>query len=135
MLSSIPIGLVLPISTMAVIAFMAAAPAQAARTYTSSSAITTGVGPRVGFSSDPEQLVIGGQMVFGEVAPSVTFDPSVEIGVGDNRTLLGINFDMHAGRAWRYPSRTSRDGWHTHLPSRDEIPQRLWVYRSIPRCR
>jgi hypothetical protein len=91
MLRRIPFALVLPIATMAAVAALVAAPAHAER----SSAITTGIGPRVGFSSGPDQLVVGGQMVIGEVAPSLTFDPSVEIGIGDHQTLLGVNFDMH----------------------------------------
>jgi len=60
-----------------------------------SQAVTTGIGPRVGFSSGPDQLVFGGHVVIGEVAPDITFDPSLEIGLGDNLTTLAFNFDLH----------------------------------------
>ena len=57
--------------------------------------VTTGIGPRIGFSSSPDQVVVGGHLVIGEVAPDITFDPSFEIGVGDNLTILAFNFDLH----------------------------------------
>ena len=67
---------------------LAAAPAHAA-------ASLGGVGPRVGFSTSPDQLVIGGQLIVGEIAPDLTFDPSLEFGFGDNRTTIAFNFDLH----------------------------------------
>ena len=60
-----------------------------------SDVVTTGIGPRVGFSSSPDQIVFGGHLVIGEVAPSITFDPSLEVGLGDNLTILAFNFDLH----------------------------------------
>ena len=60
-----------------------------------SQAVTTGIGPRVGFSSGPDQLVLGGQMSVGEVAPNLTFDPNIDLGFGDNATILAFNLDMH----------------------------------------
>ncbi len=57
--------------------------------------VTTGIGPRVGFSSGPDQVVFGGHVVIGEVAPDITFDPSFEVGLGDNLTVLAFNFDLH----------------------------------------
>ena len=59
------------------------------------SAVVTGGGPRVGFSLDPDQVVLGGQLVIGEVAPRMTFDPNMEIGLGDNVTTVGLSFDLH----------------------------------------
>ena len=58
------------------------------------SAITS-AGPRVGFSVDPDQIVFGGQMSIGEVAPRITFNPNVELGFGSDRSLVALNFDMH----------------------------------------
>lgn len=52
-------------------------------------------GFRGGFSSSPDQLVLGGQMSVGEVAPNLSFDPNVELGFGDNVTILAFNMDMH----------------------------------------
>jgi len=65
-----------------------------------------GVGPRVGLSIDPDQFVFGGQMIIGELAPDLTFDPSLEFGIGDNVTVIAMNFDLHyhftvSGSSWR----------------------------------
>ncbi|HZN82428.1 MAG TPA: hypothetical protein VFC01_22525 [Mycobacterium sp.] len=77
----------------------AAAPAHAA-------AVVGGAGPRVGFSIDPDQIVFGGQLIIGEVAPQLTFDPSLEFGFGDHYTVIAANFDLHyhfaiQNSAWR----------------------------------
>lgn len=69
-------------------------------------AVVGGAGPRVGFSTDPDQLVFGGQLIIGEIAPSLTFDPSLEFGFGDDVTTIAANFDMHyhfvvSGSDWR----------------------------------
>jgi hypothetical protein len=53
----------------------------------------TGFGPRVGLSIDPDQLVLGGQLVIGEIAPDVTFNPNIELGFGDNATVIALNLD------------------------------------------
>lgn len=65
-----------------------------------------GVGPRIGLSIDPDQLVLGGQLIIGEIAPDLTFDPNIEFGFGDNATVIAMNFDLHyhftlEGTAWR----------------------------------
>ena len=59
------------------------------------SAVVTGAGPRMGFSVDPDQLVLGGQLVIGEIAPKVTFDPNLDLGFGDNLTVIAVGFDFH----------------------------------------
>ncbi len=69
-------------------------------------ALVGGWGPRVGLSSNPDQLVLGGQVVIGEVAPDVTFDPNIELGIGDNITTVQFNFDLKyhilvQGSRWR----------------------------------
>jgi len=53
----------------------------------------TAFGPRVGLSIDPEQLVVGGQIMVGDLAPDVTFSPSIEFGFGDNATVIAMNLD------------------------------------------
>ena len=68
--------------------------------------VVGGYGPRVGFSSGPDQLVFGGQMIFGEIAPDITFDPSLEFGFGDDQTIIAVNLDGHyhfkiSGSRWR----------------------------------
>jgi len=52
-------------------------------------------GLRAGFSTNPDQLVLGGQMSIGEVAPNLTFDPNIDLGFGDNVTIISFNLDMH----------------------------------------
>jgi len=69
-------------------------------------AVVGGLGPRVGFSMDPDQIVFGGQLIIGEIAPQLTFDPSLEFGFGDNLTVIAANFDLHyhfvvQNSAWR----------------------------------
>ena len=69
-------------------------------------AVVGGAGPRVGFSTGPDQLVFGGQLIIGEIAPQLTFDPSLEFGFGDNVTLISTNLDLHyhfvvQGSSWR----------------------------------
>jgi opacity protein-like surface antigen len=58
-------------------------------------ASATSIGPRIGFSVDPDQLVLGGQLKVPEVAPKISFDPSLELGVGDDVTLLDLGFNLH----------------------------------------
>lgn len=58
-------------------------------------AVVTSYGPRVGISTSPDQLVLGGQMSIGEVAPKLTFDPNIELGFGDNVTVIAFNLDLH----------------------------------------
>jgi len=52
-------------------------------------------GPRFGASVDPDQVVVGGQYTTGELAPSVTFAPNLELGFGDDQTVVALNLDGH----------------------------------------
>ena len=54
----------------------------------------SGPGIRVGVSGDPDQFVIGGHVSTGPLIESLTFRPSVEVGVGDRRTVLALNFEF-----------------------------------------
>jgi hypothetical protein len=65
-----------------------------------------GLGPQIGFSSDPDQVVFGGHLQFRDVAPDVDFVPSVNVGVGDNVTVTAFNGDFHfrfrvSGARWQ----------------------------------
>jgi hypothetical protein len=71
--------------------------------------VVSSFGPRVGFSTDPDQLVLGGQMSVGEVAPNLTFDPNIELGFGDNATLIAFNLDMH------YHFRLTNSNWRPYV--------------------
>lgn len=55
----------------------------------------TGFGPHFGFSSGPSQLVLGGHLELVDVAPDIDFVPSIDLGLGDNVTLISLNGDFH----------------------------------------
>jgi len=68
--------------------------------------VVSSYGLRAGFSTSPDQLVLGGQMSIGEVAPNLSFDPNIDLGFGDNVTIIAFNLDMHyhfdiTGSTWR----------------------------------
>lgn len=54
-----------------------------------------GFGPRLGFSVDPDQIVLGGQLSVGGFDPEWTFDPSLELGFGDDVTVIAFNLDAY----------------------------------------
>ncbi len=64
-----------------------------------------GWGPRVGASIDPDQIVFGGHIDFGNFAERIRFQPSLEMGLGDNLTLVTVNFDAD------YRFRSQWDVW------------------------
>jgi hypothetical protein len=64
-----------------------------------STAAAQGVGVRAGVSGDPEQFYVGVHAETGPVVESLWFRPNLEIGVGDDRTLVGVNVEF----AWRLP--------------------------------
>jgi hypothetical protein len=54
----------------------------------------TSTGVRAGVSGDPDQFVFGGHIETGELMERVTFRPSVEVGVGNGWTGIGLNFEF-----------------------------------------
>ncbi len=52
-------------------------------------------GPQLGFSQGPDQFVIGGHLQWGDVAPQLDFVPGLDLGFGDNTTLVSLNGDFH----------------------------------------
>ncbi|MBI1955414.1 MAG: hypothetical protein HYS38_03375 [Acidobacteria bacterium] len=50
-----------------------------------------GVGFRFGASVDPDQFYIGGHLGLGPLVEQLWFRPNVEVGIGDNRTLVAFN--------------------------------------------
>lgn len=52
-------------------------------------------GPHLGFSDDPSQVVFGGQLQMGDVAPNLDFVPGVDLGIGDDLTIVSLNGDFH----------------------------------------
>jgi hypothetical protein len=88
----------------------AAVQAQTRRAAPSSSShIANAWGPRVGFSSSPDQVVVGGQLDLGELAPDLTFSPNIEFGAGDNVTVIAFNGDVD------YRFRVSGSSWRPYL--------------------
>jgi hypothetical protein len=77
---------------LVIAAALASSSARAAEPATSSS--HAAFGPRIGISSSPDQLVVGGQLVFPDFAPQLSAVPSVELGFLDNETTVAINGDF-----------------------------------------
>ncbi len=50
-----------------------------------------GWGGRVGATLDPEQVHVGFHLDLGDIAERLRLQPNVEIGFGDNATLVAIN--------------------------------------------
>jgi opacity protein-like surface antigen len=76
-----------------VVLFMVA-PAMAADDESTTKDIE-GWGVRFGLSDDPNQFVIGAQYDFGEITKNVHFEPNVEIGFGDDHTVLSTTAAVH----------------------------------------
>jgi hypothetical protein len=56
-------------------------------------------GVRAGASVDPDQFYFGGHVETHPLVDRVHFRPNVEIGVGDDTTLVAFNFDL----AYKFP--------------------------------
>jgi hypothetical protein len=97
----------------ALIALGIASTTQAATTAKSSTSKSgtvslTAIGPRVGFSVDPDQAVVGGHLSAG-FAPDWTFNPSLEVGFGDHATVTALNFDAE------YHFRIQNSNWAPYV--------------------
>ena len=77
------------------LSFLAAAPA-AAQPLT--------IGVRAGASVDPDQFYFGGHVETPPLVDRIHFRPNVEIGVGDDTTLVAFNFDL----AYKFPGNRNR---------------------------
>jgi len=53
-----------------------------------------GAGVRVGLSIDPEQFYFGGHLDAGPIGENLWFRPNLEIGIGDDITLIGLNMEF-----------------------------------------
>ena len=54
-----------------------------------------GWGVRAGVADDPDQVVIGAHWVLEGLAPNLRFMPNVEIGLGDDHTVLALTAPAH----------------------------------------
>jgi hypothetical protein len=68
-----------------------------------------GWGPRLGVTINPDQFHVGAHLDFGNFAQHVRFQPNVEVGFGDNVTLVTANADA----AYRFSSKW--DVWTPYL--------------------
>lgn len=59
-------------------------------------------GVRAGVSGGPTQFVFGGHVETRPIVERLTFKPNAEIGVGDNRTIVGLNIEF----AYELPTKT-----------------------------
>ncbi len=53
-----------------------------------------GAGVRVGLSIDPDQFYFGGHLERGPMVENLWFRPNLEIGIGSDRTLIGLNIEF-----------------------------------------
>jgi len=68
-----------------------------------------GMGFRVGASVDPDQFYFGGHAGVGPLLEQLWLRPNVEIGIGNDRTLVGLNGEF----TYWFPLR-NRD-WHLYV--------------------
>lgn len=69
-----------------------------------------GFGPRVGVSLTPHQFVVGGQAHFEDLLPGARLVvPVVEVGLGDNETLLALGGQLTA------PVLEAVNGWQPQV--------------------
>src|ERR1700680_2836035 len=64
-------------------------------------------GVRVGASLDPDQFYFGGHVETAPLAEHVPFRPNVEVGIGNNATVVAINFEL----AYKFPV---QQAWHPY---------------------
>jgi hypothetical protein len=67
-------------------------------------------GVRVGVSGDPAQFYFGGHYESAPFAEQLRFRPNLEIGVGDNHTLVAVNFEF----AYYFPA-PRRNPWSIYV--------------------
>jgi hypothetical protein len=65
------------------------------------------LGVRAGVSVNPDQFYFGGHAETAPLVGNLRFRPNLEVGVGDNTTLVAFNIEF----AYHFPS--SR-GWHAY---------------------
>jgi hypothetical protein len=68
-----------------------------------------GIGIRGGVSADPGQFYFGGHAAFGPVVDKLWFRPNLEVGVGNNLTLIALNAEF----AYWIPLR--KNPWNVYL--------------------
>jgi len=77
------------------VALVLAAPATAEDSTSSSSEGTSPWGLRVGLATDPDQVVAGVHFLETRIANNLYLEPNVEIGFGDDHTILAATAPFH----------------------------------------
>lgn len=54
-----------------------------------------GWGLRAGVADDPDQGVVGAQFNFGEFIPNLRFQPHIDLGFGDDTTIVSVTAPVH----------------------------------------
>ena len=54
-----------------------------------------GFGLRAGVADDPDQGVVGAAFNFGEFIPNLRFQPHIELGFGDDTTIVSLTAPVH----------------------------------------
>lgn len=65
-------------------------------------AAAQGPGVRAGVSVDPDQFYFGGHYETGALVERLHFRPNIEVGLGDDLTTTGLNFEF----IYKFPTRT-----------------------------
>jgi hypothetical protein len=68
-----------------------------------------GIGPRVGLTLNPDQIHVGGHIDFGDIADNLMMLANVEVGFGDDITLISPSFEMD------YRFRSDWGAWTPYL--------------------
>jgi len=68
-----------------------------------------GIGPRVGFTINPDQVHLGGHIDLGDIAGNLMMQPNLEIGFGDHVTTIAPSFELD------YRFRTDWGAWTPYL--------------------
>ena len=87
--------------TLIVVVFVLAFAPTVARATPDSEVGFRGWGPRLGLTSDPDQVHFGVHLDFGNFSEHVRFQPNFELGVGNDMTVGALNFEA----AYRFDSR------------------------------
>lgn len=53
-----------------------------------------GIGPQAGIGIDPDQFIFGGHAIFGIHGSPIHLGPSLDFGIGDDLTIITLNFDI-----------------------------------------
>jgi len=68
-----------------------------------------GWGPRVGMTMNPDQVHFGAHLDFGNIGGHIRLQPNLEVGIGDDLTVLALNGEG----AYRFSSEW--DSWTPYL--------------------